>query len=247
MRHERRSFGLLGRGMTALLVALLAVGALMAPAGYRPAAAQDTSTPTTLEVQTRAKFLHASPDLDKIEVHINWEEKLDEFEYGDLSDWIDIPPGAVEVSMTADRAGFNYIVFDAIYPAPAGNDYYAVITDQIVVAGAFDTSPIVDGGARVQIIQGSVSLPAVNVVATGSNVNFATQLEYPRTSEYSAVPAGTYELQITLADSGETVATIPNVALNGDTVYELVIMGDVNDTDHPVTVTTIDDSTESQT
>lgn len=247
MRHKRRNFGLLGRGITALLATLLAVGALMAPAGVRLAVAQDTPTPSTIDVQTRAKFLHASPDLGKVEVHINWEEQLDEFEYGDLSDWVDIPPGAVEVSMTADRAGFNYIVFDSIYPAPAGNDYYAVITDQIVVAGAFDTSPIVDGGARVQIIQGSVSLPAVNVVATGSNVNFATQLSYPRTSEYSSVPAGTYELQITLADSGETVATIPNVTLNGDTVYELVLMGDASDTDHPITIKTIDDTTESLT
>jgi len=215
-----------------------ALAALVAPAGARLATAQDT-----VAVQTRAKFLHASPGLGKIEVQINWEEKLDEFNYGDLSDWIDIPPGAVEVSFTADRRGFNYMVFDAVYPAPAGNDYYAVVTEQLVVAGAFDRSPIPDGQARIQIVQGSVSLPAVDVIATGQNANWATQLQYPRTSEWAVVPAGTYEVKVNLSDNGQTALTVPSLTLNGNTVYVLVIMGNVNDEDHPLEIRAIDDTT----
>jgi hypothetical protein len=243
MQHERRGIGILGRGLAALFALFLATGALMAPV----VAAQDTPTPSTVDIQTRAMFLHASPSLDKVEIAINWEEKLDEFAYGDTSDFIDIPPGAVEVSITHDRHGFNYLLYDAIYPVPAGNDYYCVITDQIVVAGAFDTSPIVDGGARVQVIQGSVSLPAVNVVAVKSDISFASDLQYPRTSDYTNVPAATYELQINLADTGETVATIPNVTLNGNSVYELVIMGNVGDENHPLTITPLENITDPLT
>jgi hypothetical protein len=243
MQHKRRGFGRFGRAIFGLMAVFLATGAFMAPV----AAAQDTPTPSTVDIQTRAMFLHASPELDKVEIAINWEEKLDEFAYGDQSDFIDIPPGAVEVSITHDRRGFNYLLFDAIYPAPAGNDYYCVITDQIVVAGAFDTSPIVDGGARVQVIQGSVSLPAVNVVATRSDISFAKNLQYPRMSDYTNVPAATYELQINLADTGETVATVPNVTLNGNSVYELVIMGSLGDENHPLTITPLEDITDSLT
>jgi hypothetical protein len=238
MGPKRRGFGFIGRCAVALMV-VAAMVALAVPAGLR-VAAQDSST---VDVQTRGKFLHASPGLGKVEVHLNHEEKIDEFEYGDLSDWIDVPPGSVQVSITADRAGFNYLVFDAIYPAPAGNDYYAVITEQLVLAGAFDRSPIPDRGARVQVIQGSVSLPAVNVVATGTNVDWATQLTYPRSSEYSVVPAGTYNLDIQLADTGQSVLTVPNVTLNGDMVYELVIMGNLNDGDHPLEIRVLDDTT----
>jgi hypothetical protein len=241
MHHKRRGLGILGRGIVTLFALFLATGALMA----HVAVAQETPTPSTVDIQTRAKFLHASPSLDKVEVAINWDQVLNEFSYGDQSDFIDITPGAVEVSISQDRRGFNYLLYDAIYPAPAGNDYYCVITDQIVVAGAFDTSPIVDGGARVQIIQGSVGLPAVNVVATRANVTFAKNLQYPRTSDYTSVPAATYELQINLADTGETVATIPNVTLNGNSVYELVIMGNVGDENHPVTITPLEDTTDS--
>ena len=237
MQHERRGFGALGRATAALFALFLATGALVAPV----AAAQD-ATATSVNIQTRAMFLHAAPNLGEVEVALNWETQLEEFGYGDVSDFVDVPPGAVEVSITHDRRGFNYLAFDAIYPAPAGNDYFCVITDQIVITGTFDTSPVLDGGARVSVVQGSLSLPAVNVVATKSDVQFTSDLQYPRTSDAVVVPAATYELQINLADTGETVATIPNVTLDGNSVYQLVIMGNLGDEDQPLTITPLENS-----
>lgn len=240
MTRARRRFGSHGRGVAPLLI-VLAMAIWMVPLGMHRAAAQDSST--AIDVQTRAVFLHASPSLEEVEVSLNWETQLEEFGYGDQSDWIDVPPGAVEVTMNAERRGFNYMVFDAVYPAPAGNDYYMVITDQLVVGGAFDRSPVPDGGARVQIVQGSVSLPAVNIVATGTDADWATQLQYPRTSDATVVPAGTYDLEVRLADSGDVVLTAPGVALNGDSVNALVIMGNANDSDHPLEIKVLSDTT----
>lgn len=237
MTRKRRGVGGLGRGIAALLL-VAAIAMLMVPAGIHRASAQD------VEVETRAVFLHASPNLGEVEVSLNWETQLEEFGYGDVSDWVNVPPGAVEVTMNAERRGFNYLVFDAVYPSPAGNDYYMIITEQLVVGGAFDRSPIPDGGARVQVIQGSVSLPAVNVVATGGTTDWATQLQYPRTSEYTVVPAGSYDLEVKLADTGQTVLTVPGVALTGDTVNELVIMGNLNDSDHPLEIRNLSDTTQ---
>jgi hypothetical protein len=225
------------------LVAIIALAALVAPAGLRQALAQETPTAAPIDVQTRGLFLHASPSLGKIEIHVNWDEKLDEFEYGDLSDWIDLPPGATEISFTYDRAGFNYMAFDAIYPIPAGGDYYAVISDQIVITGAFDTTPVREGNARVRVVQGSVSLPAVNVTANG-NVEIAKGLQYPRTSEYIEVPAGALTLDVTLADSGQAALSGASVTLAPDMVYELVIMGNANDSDHPLEIRPLEDATQ---
>ncbi len=241
MTLERRISGRRGRGVTALVI-VAALALMMVPAGLRQAAAQDSST--TVDVQTRAVFLHASPDLGEVEVALNWDTQLEEFGYGDLSDWVDVPPGAVEVTINAERRGINYMVFDAVYPAPAGNDYFMVITDQLVAGGAFDRSPIPDNSARVQVMQGSVSLPAVNVVATGSDVEWATQLQYPRSSEATVVPAGSYNLEVRLADSGETVLTVPGVSLSGDTVNELVIIGNANDSDHPLEIKVLSNTTQ---
>jgi len=217
------------------------VAALLAPIGLHSAAAQDE-----LSIQTRVMVLHASPDLGKVEVFINNEEVLDEFEYGDQSDFIDFEPGGARLTITADRAGFNYAVFDVVYPTPAGNDYYVVITDALVLGGVFDRSPVPDGGARVQIVQGSVALPAVNVEATGQNISFATQLAYGRTSESQGVPAGTYDIAVTLADTGETAVTQSDVALDGNSSNALVIMGQPNDDDHPLEVRALVDTTTEQ-
>ena len=61
------------------------------------------------------------------------------------------------------------------------------------------------------------------------------------------VPAGTYDLEVKLADSGETVLTAPGVALSGDTVNELVIMGNLNDEDHPLEIRVLSNTTGERT
>src|SRR5687768_2400647 len=91
MTRERRRFGRLGRGVTPLLI-ITAIALLLMPAGLHRAAAQDSST--AVDVETRAVFLHASPNMGEVELSLNWETELEEFGYGDQSDWVDVPPGA---------------------------------------------------------------------------------------------------------------------------------------------------------
>jgi len=210
-----------------------------------PASAQETPTAVPLNIQTRVKFLHAAPDTGNVEIGINWDKKVDQFGYGDQSDWVDLPAGATEITMNAERHGFNYLIFDAVYPVPAGNDFYSIITDELVINGAFDRSPVLDGGARVQIVHASVGLPAVNVVAKGNNVNFATKLQYARASDATVVPAGSYDLEVTLADGGQVALSMPGVTLNGNSVYQLVLMGSVDDSEHPLTIALIEDTTQA--
>jgi hypothetical protein len=240
MSQHVRQFSVRGRVWFAVLM-VVAIVALAAPVGLRPAAAQDDLT-----VQTRVQFLHAGTGVGKVEIRLNGDKKVDNFNYGDLSDLIDIDPGAVELQINEDRRGINYSIFYAVYPVAAGNDYYVVISDDLVLGSVVDRSPIADGAARVVVTQASVDLPAVNVVATGSDVKFATQLSFPRSSDATSVPAGTYDIEVTLADTGETALTMPGVVLEGNKVYELVIMGEVNDDDHPLTITSLVDDTSTR-
>jgi len=237
MRIKKRGSGFLGRTVVVLLLVATFVAALAAPAGLRTTAAQDVT------IQTRVQILHASPETGKVEVHLNNNEVADEFEYGDVSDWINFDPGSNRVTITADRAGFNYALFDVVYPVPAGNDYRMIITDSIVMTSVVDRSPIAGGAARVSIAQASVDLPAVNVIATKEKLNFATQLTYPKSSEYTTVPAGTYDLTVKLADTDEVALTVPGVVLDGNMVYDLVIMGRPNDEDKPLKIQSLSDTT----
>ena len=87
MRNTIRSTRASGRvGMVVLLVATM-VAMLLGPVGVAPAVAQDD-----LSIQTRVQVLHADPALGQVEVFINDDEVLDEFTYGQQSDWIDFQP-----------------------------------------------------------------------------------------------------------------------------------------------------------
>ena len=87
----------------------------------------------------------------------------------------------------------------------------------------------------------------MNVTATGEDAAWATELGYGRTSEAAVVPAGTYDLEVTLADSGDVAISTPGLVLEGNSSYVLVIMGQPNDTDHPLEVRALVDTTEERT
>jgi len=222
-------------GFLALLLAVTALAGVFGIAGTQTVSAQN--------IQTRVMWLHAGVSTGKVEVHINNDEKLDEFSYGDVSDWIDIDPGSDRVTITADRAGINYAIFDAVYPVPAGNDYHAIITDVLVLANTVDRSQIPNGSARVRIVQASVDTPKVNVVATASNTTFASQLGYSQSSDYVIVPAGSFDIDINQADSGQKLLSQTGISLEANMVYDLVLMGEPGNGDKPLTLTSLADST----
>lgn len=226
IKTSRRSL-LLGSSMVLLSVAT--------PLGLSRAAAQDVT------IQTRVKVLHAATNTGEVEVHFNGAQDLEEFGYGDQSDFIDIDPGAVRVTITADRIGFNYAIFDAQYPVAAGNDYLLVITDALILTGRFDNSSSAFEGSRVQFMHGSVDTPAVTVTVSGGALALATDLGYSQTSDTVAVPAGSYDVEVTLADTGEVLLTQSGVTIDENQAYVWVLMGDPTDSDFPLTITALQD------
>lgn len=208
----------------------LALIAVASPFGVASASAQGA------EIVTRVQFAHAGVDLGDVEVHVNETEELDEFGYGDVSDWIAIDPGTARVTITEDNAGFNTAIFDAVYPVPAGNDYFVVITDTVLVSGSFDTSSVTLQGSRVQIVHASVDTPAVTVTTSGNAVALATELTFPRTSETSPLPSGTYDIEVALADSGEVLLTKPGVVIDPSRSYVMVVVGAPGNQDRPLDV-----------
>jgi hypothetical protein len=231
---SRREF--MGLGLGALIVA--GGASLTLP---RRAGAQEQPT-----FQTRARFLHADTDAGEFEVFIDGEGVLDEFGYGDLSDWIEIDPGAVRLTLTADRAGFNWAVFDAVYPITAGNDFNVIFTDILVVGTAVDSSPLLAGSARVRATHASADTPPVDVVVAGTNTALVTGLRFGRSSDYVEVPAGTYDLDVLVSESGEVALSLPGVTVEEGMVYDFVAMGTAGDEQKPLTVTPLASEARTQ-
>jgi hypothetical protein len=229
------NIGSITRRMRALLlVSALALFSVATPLGLATATAQDSA------ITTRVKVLHAATDTGEVEVHFNGEQNLENFAYGEQSDWIDLDPGSVRVTITAERIGFNYALLDTVYPVPAGNDYYLIITDSLILTGVFDTSSSTFQGSRATFVHGSVDTPAVSVTASGNAVALATELGYAQTSDTSALPAGAYDIEVALSDTGDVVLTQAGVQINENTSNVLVLMGDPNDDEKPLTIAVLE-------
>ena len=60
------------------------------------------------------------------------------------------------------------------------------------------------------------------------------------------MPAGSYDLEVTLADGGDVAISAPGTVLEANSTYVLVIMGQPNDTDHPLEIRALSDTTEAR-
>jgi hypothetical protein len=174
------------------------------------------------------------------EVSLSSESKLDEFEYGSLSDWIEVEAGTVCLTVTDDRAGINDAIFDAAYPVAAGNTYLVVITDALAPASAVDRSPILDAAAGIQVVNAAVDVPAINVIVPGEDITLASQRRYSQNVEYERVSAGSFDVEVCVA---ETAFTQPGATVEADKVDCMIVIGSPNDDDHLLFFVPVDDET----
>jgi hypothetical protein len=184
--------------------------------------------------------LHAAPQLGKVEVLFDGQEKLDEFDYGTTSDWIEVKPGVVRTTVRRDRAGINYVVFDAIAPVVANEDYSLILSDPLAIPVPVDRSPLAADAARVQVVHASVDLPAVDVAIKGGDV-VVDDLQYGQLSDPMEVPAGTYDLELRLHGTSEVALDLPGVELKPGMVYDIVAYGAPGSASAPLTVAVLAD------
>ncbi len=190
---------------------------------------------------TRVQVLHASPPLGKVEVLFNGQKKLDEFTYGTTSDWIEVDPGVVRVTISRDRVGINYIVYDAIAPVVANEDYELILSDPLVIPVPVDRSPLPADTARVRVVHATVDVPAIDIAKKGGDV-IIENLKYGELSDPIEVPAGSYDLEARLHDTGEVALDLPGLTAEAGMVYQVVVYGTPGDSEAPLTVGVLSDA-----
>jgi hypothetical protein len=182
--------------------------------------------------------------LGKIEVLFNGDEVLDEFEYGTTSDWIEVQPGVVRGTIRRDRGGINYVVFDAIAPVVANEDYEMIISDLLVIPAPVDRDPLRENTARVRAIHASVDTPPIDVAVKGDGGRIeevTSTLNYAERSDALVIPGGAYDVEVRLHDTGEVLLTQPQIALEAGMTSDLVVYGTPGDANAPLAVATLSD------
>jgi len=81
--------------------------------------------------------------------------------------------------------------------------------------------------ARVRLVHASPNAPAVDVAVKGGPTLFSN-VSFPTATDYIVVGAQPYTVDILSAGTSNIVLTVPNVSLNGSTVYSIYAVGLLN-------------------
>jgi hypothetical protein len=175
------------------------------------------------------RITHASPDAPAVDIWVNGESAITNLAFGEATDIILLPAGSYDVAVTP--AGSVDPVADAVISATlaleAGAGYDVVAAGLLANISAqvypLDLSPVTSGNARLQVIHASPDAPVVDILANGGAI--VEGLTFPNASGFLEVPAGSYDVQVALAESGDVALDLPGTMLDAGQVYVVMAIG----------------------
>jgi hypothetical protein len=193
------------------------------------------------------RLTHLSPDTPAVDVELTGVDSADGFEledveYGDVSDYERLPAGAYAVAMVpaGSPEGTDPVITQVV--EISGSEAYTVAAvglneDLSARLISDDLTPPEEGQARVRLLQAAISSPSVDV-ATDTGASIAEEAEFGTATDYSAVDAGRWTLEV---DGRSTSGTV-QVDLEPGSVITLFVI----DRDGEITIEAVQDSSGAE-
>ena len=167
------------------------------------------------------RVAHFSPDAPNVDVFVDGAQVLSDVAYGEVSPYLEIEPGTYRVTITA-AGDPETVAFDG--DVEFGSAFYTVAAIGELGAGTFRPEVLVDAGsALVRLFHASPDAPAVDVYA--DDTPLFENVEFGESTDYVAVPAGSYTLSVRPAGDPETTVAAFDVDLELDTAYTANAIG----------------------
>jgi hypothetical protein len=179
----------------------------------------------------RVRITHASPDAPAVDIWVNGEPAITGLAFGQATDLISLPAGSYDVAVTpagsADPEADAVIAATLTLEAGAAYDVAAVGYLDEISAQVYplDLSPVAEGNARLQVIHASVDAPTVDILANGGAL--VEGLGFPNASGFLEVPAGAYDVEVLVAETGNVALDLPGTTLDAGQVYVVMAIGEV--------------------
>lgn len=204
----------------ALAAAIAVAFASMAPRG---AAAADTG---------RVRVMHASPDAPAVDIFVDGAKAVTALAFPSNTPYVELPAGGHNVQVFVSPSdGSGSPVLQATLNVEAGKDY-TVLALGTLAAGNLGLEVFTDnnsapaaGNAHVRLIHASPDAPPVKVAVAGTDTYIFTGVAFRAFGPYVPVPAGTYDLDVQLNSTGDSVLAINDLSLSAGTVYTAVAVG----------------------
>jgi hypothetical protein len=181
---------------------------------------------------SRVRVVHASPDAPAVDVLVDGSEVLSDVPYGNASTYLTVASGARNLKVNA--AGTATSVIDADVTLASASDYTVIagglLTDIVPIVAEDDNSAPAAGNARVRVVHGAPSAPAVDVYVTAPGADLASAtpalsgVSFGAVSQYLDVAAGTYQVRVTLAGTKTVAIDSGSLTLSGGQVRTAIAL-----------------------
>jgi hypothetical protein len=185
------------------------------------------------DFQARARVVHASPDpTPSVDVIANGALTLfEDVEFGEVTDYLPVDANVYFIEVV-ETGTSGPAAFDANLRVFYSTDYTVIATDELAsitpVVLVDDNSYVSSDMTRVRLFHGSPDTDPVVVRAVDGPFWFGEPVGFQNASPYVMVPAGTYDLEVTLAGT-TTSLVIPDAAFPGGSVVTLFAIGRLGD------------------
>jgi hypothetical protein len=156
----------------------------------------------------KVRVLHGSPDVPAVTVYVNGNAAVPNLAPLASTDYLDLPAGTYKIQVALAGQPVSAAVLSADVTVEDGKRYTGFATgllaDGSVKLGvAEDIARAPFGSSSVRVWHNSPDAPAVDVLVNGNRV--LSNVPYEARSEYLALPAGTYKVQVNVAGTNTAV------------------------------------------
>lgn len=188
--------------------------------------------PAMADAAAKVRVIHTSPDAPAVDVCVNGAVAFGNLAFPDATNYADLPAGAYDVAVYP--AGTNCTgtpVIDA-----KGLTLDALPYTVIAVGNLAEIKPLVlvdslakpaAGTAHVRFVHASPDAPAVDIT-TKDGTKIFSNIAFGQATDFTPVPAGSYDLQARVAGTDTVGLDVPGVTLEDGKIYLIAATGLLN-------------------
>jgi len=177
------------------------------------------------------RVVHTSIDAPAIDVYVNDSLVIENLAFGAATEFAPLPSGDDRnIKIVPTGSPLDAAIVDTKVNLDAGQAYDLIAFNRVddidVKAVDVDLDPVPVGQARVRVVHEAPDSPDVDVVITDGPTLFEG-VGTGDTTDYTIVDAGSYDLQ--LKDGDNVVARIPDLTLDENMSYDIIVLGSADD------------------
>jgi hypothetical protein len=193
------------------------------------ACSDDNGTTASPVATGEVRVAHLSPDAPNVDVAVDGAVVLSNVPYQAVSDYLDVPSGPHTVTVTPAGAT-SPVVINAQINVVA-NAAATVAATGLLGEGDLQPLPLADdrmttGQAKVRFVHTSPDAPPVDIALAGGRVvpGFRN-IAFRESSNYVALDAGTYDLEVRVSGTQTVALNLKGVDLAPGTNYSVFAIG----------------------